>query len=73
MRLRGLHRDMGFKIGKALQAGGQNLYALSELDDFQREFGLASQKILFERFPAVREEICGAAEAMRFPAERLAA
>ena len=73
MRLRGSHLAMGRRIGKALRASGQDFFALSALDEFQTRFGMESQKILFEIFPEIREEIYGAAEAMYFPAERLAA
>ena len=72
MRLSGSHREMGRRIGAALRASNQDFYALSDLDEFQRRFGQESQKILFAQFPSIYEEICGAAEAMDFPAERLA-
>ena len=72
MRLYGTHAENGERIGKALLAGGKDFYALSALDDFQREFGRESQKILFGIFPEIRDEIFAAASMLHFPEERFA-
>ena len=72
IRLRGTHREIGGKLGRALLTSGKDFYSITALDEFQENFGSESQKILFSIFPEVREEIEGAAEAMQFPAARLA-
>lgn len=72
-RFKGNHYDIGFKYGGLLKKNNINLFGMTELDDFQLDYGTQSKKILNKYFPEACEEMKGMADAADIPYSRFSA
>lgn len=72
-RLKGDPYEIGLKYGGLLKKNNINLFGLTELDDFQFNYGIKSEKIVREYFPEACEEIRGMADGVGVPYERFSA
>jgi predicted choloylglycine hydrolase len=71
-RFKGSHYDIGVKFGKILKKKNIDFDKLISLDDFQKDFGNKSQKILSNVFPEVSDEIRGVTDGLNYPYEKFA-
>ncbi len=71
-RFKGRHYDIGLKYGQMLKKQKIDFDQLIRLDDFQREHGRQSHRILAEIFPQVCEEIRGVCEGLEYCYEKFA-
>ncbi|OGP55827.1 MAG: hypothetical protein A2Y65_01920 [Deltaproteobacteria bacterium RBG_13_52_11] len=71
-RFKGSHYDIGLKFGKILKKQNIDFDKIISLDDFQKDFGNKSQKILSNVFPEVCNEIRGMTDGLNYPYEKFA-
>ena len=72
-RFKGGHYAIGLKFGRMLKKQGVDIDRLIQLNDFQREHGRRSYRILSEIFPEVCDEIRGITDGLDYPHEKFAA
>lgn len=72
-RFKGEHYEIGFKYGRLLKKNEIDMFGLTELNDFQFNYGSSSEKILSAHFPEICEEIKGMAEGAGVPYQRFSA
>ncbi len=72
-RFNGKHYEIGVKYGKLLKKNNIDLFGLTELDDFQKSYGIQSEKIVRKYFQSACEEIRGMADGVGVPYERFSA
>jgi predicted choloylglycine hydrolase len=72
-RFKGEHYEIGLKYGGMLKKNGINLFGLTELDEFQFNYGSQSEKIVKKHFPEACEEMRGMANGVGVPYERFSA
>ena len=61
-RFKGNHREIGLKYGGLLKKNNIDLFGLTNLDDFQFDYGIQSERVLRKCFPEACDEIRGIAE-----------
>ena len=71
-RLKGVHYDMGLKVGKALKKKDVDIDQFIDLNRFQKDLGKKSQIILSQVFPEVCDEIRGLIDGLNYPYEEFA-
>ena len=72
-RFKGDHYEIGLKHGRLLKKNNVDLFGLTELDDFQFNYGIKSERILRKCFPEACEEIRGIADGVEVPYKRFSA
>ncbi len=72
-RFKGNHYEIGLKYGVLLKKKHIDLFGLTELDDFQFNYGSQSEKIVRRYFPEACEEIRGIAEGVGVLYQRFSA
>ena len=72
-RFKGDHYQIGLKYGQLLNRNNIKLFGLNELDSFQLNYGVQSEKIVREYFPEVCAEIEGIAEGLKIPYKNFSA
>ena len=72
-RFKGNHHEIGLKYGGLLKKNNIDLYGLTELDDFQFNYGIQSERILRNFFPEACDEIRGMADGVGVPYQRFSA
>lgn len=72
-RFKGDHYQIGLKYGGMLKRNNITLFRLNELDAFQVNYGVQSEKILREYFPEACKEIEGIADGLEIPYENFSA
>ena len=72
-RFKGNHYEIGLKYGGLLRKNNIDMFGLTGLDDFQRQYGIQSERILRKHFPEACEEIRGIAEGVGVSYERFSA
>jgi predicted choloylglycine hydrolase len=72
-RFKGNHYEIGLKYGGLLKKNNIDLFGLTELDDFQFNYGIQSERILRKCFPEACEEIRGMTDGVGVPYQRFSA
>ncbi|VVS91587.1 C45 family autoproteolytic acyltransferase/hydolase [Desulfoluna spongiiphila] len=63
-RFKGDHYGMGLRFGGLLKKNGIALFGMTELDEVQRGYGMASENIVRKFFPGACEEMRGLADGL---------
>ena len=66
-RFKGDHYQIGLKYGGLLKKNNIELFGLNELDDFQLNYGVQSEKVLRKYFPEACDEMKGMADGLGVP------
>jgi predicted choloylglycine hydrolase len=72
-RFKGNHYEIGLKYGGLLKKNNIDLLGLTELDDFQFNYGIQSERIVRQYFPEACEEMRGMADGTGVPYQRFSA
>lgn len=72
-RFKGDHYDIGLKYGGLLKKNNVDLFGLTELDDFQLNYGVQSELVLREFFPEACDEIRGMTDGLGIGYQRFSA
>jgi len=72
-RFKGKHYEIGLKYGGLLKKNNIDLLGLTDLDDFQFNYGNQSERILRKCFPEACDEIRGMADGVGVPYKRFSA
>jgi predicted choloylglycine hydrolase len=72
-RFKGIHYEIGLKYGGLLKKNNIDFFGLTELDDFQSNYGIQSERILRKYFPEACEEIRGMADGVGVDYQRFSA
>jgi predicted choloylglycine hydrolase len=72
-RFKGNHYEIGLKYGGLLKKNNIDLIGLTELDDFQFNYGIQSERIVRTYFPEACEEMRGMADGAGVPYQRFSA
>jgi predicted choloylglycine hydrolase len=72
-RFKGDHYEIGLKYGGLLKKNNIDLFGLTELDDFQFNYGMQSERIVRTCFPEACEEMRGMADGAGVPYQRFSA
>ena len=70
-RFKGDHYQIGLKYGGLLKKNNIELFGLNELDDFQLNYGVQSEKVLRKYFPEACDEMKGMADGLGVPYRNL--
>jgi predicted choloylglycine hydrolase len=72
-RFKGNHYAIGLKYGGLLKKNNIDLFGLTELDDFQFNYGIQSERIVRTYFPEACEEMRGMSDGAGVPYQRFSA
>ena len=72
-RFKGDHYKIGLKYGGLIKKNNIDLFGLTELDEFQLNYGIQSERILRKYFPEACDEIRGIADGLGVAYQRFSA